>query len=105
MDQEEPELMLHAILDAISIFLLHNLKKSISMDLYTTALDVLQRIILLAFQTRKRLFYDWPKLWNGLMTLSRFWASNKKHVVSYASSEMLVRKVWVFKEWLVIFGA
>ena len=96
MDQEEPELMLHAVLDAILIFLLHNLKKSISIDSYSAALDVLQRIIILAFQTRKRLFYDWPKLWNGLMTLSRFWALSKKQVVSNASSEILVRKVGFF---------
>ncbi len=85
--------MLHAVMDSLSILLVNNLRKSISIELYMTALDILHRTMIVGFHSRKRLHYEWSKIWDALMTLIRFLALNKGHMTNNLASELLVRKV------------
>ena len=81
------------MLDSISLLLTHNLRKSISLDLYMTALDVIHRIMRHGVAFQLRISFDWTKLWTSLMAVSRFLAMNKDPLATQSGLHALVRKV------------
>jgi hypothetical protein len=86
-------LLIQTILESLTHLISNHLRKSISIDLYVTCLDVVQRIMRCGFQFSKRIEFDWASLWDSLMTLVRFLAANRTHLASHPGVSQLVSKV------------
>lgn len=67
-----PRIPTTIILDILTDTLLHNLRKRISLPLYSTTLITLHHILSTLSNGRVRLQHHWPYVWLGLTSLLRF---------------------------------
>lgn len=80
-----PRIPTTSILDILTDTLSHNLRKRLSIPLYTTTLTILHQILTQLSSTRTRLPHHWSYIWLSLISLLRFLTTYATDLTSHSS--------------------
>ncbi|GAA6046333.1 hypothetical protein JCM3770_004868 [Rhodotorula araucariae] len=87
---------LSAMIDAVVVFLRHNLRKRLDVETYAVALRLLQRIFQQLKTERVRLARDWVIVWRAMLSLASFIVSHNVELRGFSDKvDTLISQLFV----------
>lgn len=104
LDNKPPTPLTYSLFDLIVEFIVTNMRKSLSLDLYLLALGIIKRLLCYQKKSKIRLDYIWKDLWTALIVLLKFLQNHESELIKKCDIFVLAFSVVNIFNLFITFG-